>query len=83
MTLRDDIWDQALEVINEQGVFKISDLPFSDSQRHTVRRVLREMEDKGWLTRKTPQAKTWVAGERAKEQLNLSEEARAHAVLGE
>lgn len=83
MTLRDDIWDEAIEVINEQGVFMISDLDFTESQRHTVRRVLRDMEEKRWLTRKKPQAKKWVAGEKAKAQLNLSAEAMAQAELVE
>jgi hypothetical protein len=31
---------------------------FGDSQRHTVRRVLREMDDCNWLTRKNNRSTT-------------------------
>jgi len=43
MTLRDDTWNAVLVQLRKTGQFKISDLPFDESKRHTVRRVLREM----------------------------------------
>lgn len=79
MTLRDEVWDAALEEIISEGKFLISDLPFEQSERHTVRRVLKELESKDWVTRNNPQSKTWRAGEKAKEMLQLTETARVMA----
>jgi DNA-binding IclR family transcriptional regulator len=76
MTVRDDVWDACIRLIVERGRFRISELPFEEGQRHTVRRVLKEMEKSGWLTRESPQGKTWYAGPDAKELLQLSDQAR-------
>jgi len=72
MTLRDDVWHEVLRQLVKTGSFRISDLPFDESQRHTVRRVLREMEDLGWLSRKNKRAATWRIGEAAELRLNVS-----------
>ena len=67
MTLRDRVWDAALRELATDGEegFKISDLDFDESKRHTVRRVLREMEDLGWLERTDDRGRIWYAGESA------------------
>ena len=74
MTLRDEVWDAVLKQLVKTGKFKISDLPFDEGQRHTVRRVLREMEDIGWLRRENNRAATWRMGELAEMHLNVSAE---------
>jgi hypothetical protein len=74
MTLRDDCWTTALEQIVRTGKFKLTDLPFKESERHTVRRVLREMEGYSWLTRDSQHASIWRAGPKAEMLMNLSEE---------
>ena len=74
MTLRDQCWTTALEQIVRTGKFKIGDLPFKPSERHTCRRVLREMQDYGWLSRDSPSAAIWRAGPKAEMLMNLSEE---------
>lgn len=76
MTVRDDVWDASLRLIIERGRFRISDLPFDDGQRHTVRRVLKEMEEDGWLARESSRGKTWYAGPDAKELFQLSDQAK-------
>lgn len=75
MTVRDQVWDKVLQLLVEEGEFKIGDLPFEEGKRHTVRRVLREMEEMGWLSRETNRSKTWRAGEIARLHLNLEEKA--------
>jgi hypothetical protein len=72
VTLRDHVWSTVLLEIRKTGQFVISDLPFNDEQRHTVRRVLREMEKLGWLARENKRAATWRMGEMAKLHLNVS-----------
>ena len=74
MTLRDEAWDETLKQLRKTGKFRIGDLPFDHGQRHTVRRVLREMEDREWLSRETEYAATWRMGEKAKLHLNVSPE---------
>lgn len=77
MTLRDSVWDAVLReltTVGENG-FKISDLDFDESQRHTVRRVLREMEKLGWLQRNNERGRIWYPGESTKRSLNISEDA--------
>jgi DNA-binding IclR family transcriptional regulator len=75
MTVRDEIWDVVLEHLQKNGRLKISDLPFEDSQRHTVRRVLKGMERQGWLHRTSERGHTWYAGDRAKEILDMESRA--------
>lgn len=74
MTLRDDVWDAALTEIVENGTFAIKDLEFEKSQRHTVRRVLGEMEALGWLSRTDSEKRTWQLGQKAEMRLNVSAE---------
>ncbi|MFC7018369.1 MULTISPECIES: hypothetical protein [Haloarcula] len=74
MTLRDDVWDAALMEVANRGQFKISDLPFEEEQRHTVRRTLREMQDKGWLRRESKQAAIYRLGSKAEMMLDISPE---------
>ena len=74
MTLRDEVWDEVLFVLSSKGKFKISDLKFDKSQRHTVRRVLRQMENQGWLNRETEQAGIWRLGSRAEILLDVNDE---------
>lgn len=72
MTLRDEVWNAALKQLVKTGSFRISDLPFDESERHTARRVLREMESLGWLSRENKRAATWRMGELAELHLNVS-----------
>jgi hypothetical protein len=74
MTTRDAVWDAVLLELVRVGAFRIGDLPFKKSKRHTVRRVLREMEAAGWLEREDNRAATWRMGEKAREGLNVSSE---------
>lgn len=74
MTLRDQVWNAVLKQIVKTGYFKISDLPFEENQRHTVRRVLREMEELDWLERENNRAAIWRIGELGKLHLNVSVE---------
>lgn len=79
MTLRDEVWNEVIPLLCEEGRFTIGDLPFSESQRHTVRRVLREQQQMDWLTRNPPNSKIWRAGEKSYEHLNLSKRAEVMA----
>lgn len=72
MTLRDNVWNAVLKQLIRTGKFMISDLPFTEEQRHTVRRVLREMEDLGWLERESKKAATWRLGLIGATHLNIS-----------
>lgn len=79
MTLRDKVWDEALREIHDNGRFKISDLPFDESERHTVRRVLKRMEKSGWLSRETPNSAIWRLGPDAEDFLSVSDEVKDKA----
>jgi hypothetical protein len=74
MTLRDEAWNAALEQIVRTGQFKLNDLPFKLSERHTVRRCLKEMQAYSWLTRDSEHSSIWRAGPKAEMLMNLSEE---------
>jgi hypothetical protein len=74
MTLRDESWNAALEQIVRTGKFKLTDLPFRPQERHTVRRVLREMEQYDWLQRESEGSSIWRAGPKAEMLMNLSEQ---------
>lgn len=71
MTVRDAVWNDILIQLRKTGQFKISDLDFDQSKRHTVRRVLREMEKLGWLRREDKRAATWKLGELAEMHMNI------------
>lgn len=73
MTLRDQLWDEILRTLCEVDSFRLSDLPFDGSQRYTARRVLRDMEDRGWLSREHERALDWHPGELAEKHLLLAE----------
>ena len=72
MTLRDEVWNAVLKQLVKTGCFRISDLPFNEEQRFTVRRVLRQMEAMNWLERENKRAATWRIGETGKLHLNVS-----------
>lgn len=71
MTLRDEIWNEVLTTLVNRGQFKINELPFDESQRHTVRRVLKEMEELGWLTRESEHASIWRIGSKSELLLDI------------
>ncbi|MDB2237039.1 hypothetical protein [Halorubrum ezzemoulense] len=62
MTLRDSVWHEAILMIYKKDSFKISELPFEEGQYHTARRVLRSMEQKGYLMRTSPGSSIWRRG---------------------
>ncbi|MDB2261824.1 hypothetical protein PM035_12900 [Halorubrum ezzemoulense] len=73
MSLRDSVWDAALEQLVKTGKFRIRDLPFEESELTTVRRVAREMEGFDWLARTSPSSPIWRAGPKAEVLMNLSD----------
>jgi len=74
VTLKDECWTTMLEQVNRTGKFKLGDLPFKKSERHTCRRTAREMEAYGWLTRDSEHSSIWRAGPKSEMLFNLSEE---------
>ncbi|ELY65811.1 hypothetical protein C490_13566 [Natronobacterium gregoryi SP2] len=77
-TLRDEVWNAALEELVARGKFKTADLldklDLSESQRQTVRRTLNALEEDGWLERESEQSGIWRLGWKGKMLLNVSEE---------
>lgn len=77
MTLRDEIWNASLEQVIGNGKFRvknlIEDTELDESQTQTIRRVLRQLEDKGWLKRSSSQSPIWRAGWKSEMLLNLDE----------
>lgn len=74
MTLRDEVWDEALTRLKRNGKFRLSELPFDESERHTVRRSLRNMEERGWLYRESEQSPIWRLGSKAELILEADDE---------
>lgn len=74
MTLRDETWNTVLLTLTKHDEFKLADLPFKESQKHTVRRCLREMDDYDWIERESPQHSTWRAGPRFKDLARVADE---------
>ena len=74
MTLRDDAWNAIFLTLTRQNEFKLTDLPFKESERHTVRRVAREMEQYRWIERESPQHARWKAGPRFKDLARVADE---------
>lgn len=70
--LRDEVWNATLEQVIKTGKFRVGDLPFRESQRHTVRCVLASMESLGWLRRNSEYDSTWRMGEKSELRLNVS-----------
>lgn len=62
MTLRDDVWSEVILMIYKQESFKMADLPFEEGQLHTARRVMRSMEEKGYLMRTSKGSSIWRRG---------------------
>lgn len=85
MTIRDDIWDEVLTEITRLGYVTVSDLPFNEEQRYSVRRTLSEMEQSGWLRRKSSHTSKWCLGEKAEDRLAVDRETilTAREVAGE
>ena len=79
MVLIDEIWSSALEKLINTGEFRLTDLPFEPSEIFTVRRCVREMESRGWLSRESEHADVWCAGPKAEMLMNLSEEEQRQA----
>ena len=74
MTLRDDAWSAIFLTLTKQNEFKLTDLPFKESEMHTVRRVAREMEQYRWIQRESPQHARWTAGPRFKDLAAVADE---------
>ena len=74
VTLRDETWNTVLERLSHTGRFRLTDLPFKPEERATVRRVLREAEEYGWLCRTSEGSSIWRAGPKAEMLMNLGEE---------
>lgn len=74
MTTRDQAWNAILHQLLEKNEFKMSDLPFDQRQHHTVRRVLRYMEDQEIVERESPQHKIWKLGPEGEKILNKPSE---------
>lgn len=72
MTLRDEVWTETIRILVERGQFKITHLPFNESQRHLVRRTLKEMEGIGLLERDHKRAAVWYRGDFARQYLKNS-----------
>ncbi|WP_435186959.1 hypothetical protein [Halobellus sp. EA9] len=79
MTLRDTVWDEVLREITRMGYITVSDLPFEESQQYTVRRTLKEMEEAGWLRRRSSHTSKWCLGKKAEVHLNASRDAIQNA----
>lgn len=60
--VRNEAWSVILDQLATTGWFKISDLPFEEADRHTVRRTIREMEELGWVSREGNRAPKWKRG---------------------
>lgn len=72
MTLRDQVWDTTLVLLADSETFKLSDLGFDESERHTVRRVLQRMEELDWLSRETKNSSIWHKGPKYREYFTSS-----------
>lgn len=66
MTLRDDVWDEALTRLAADGKFRISELDFDESEKYTIRRTLNNMEEEGWVERSSKQSPIWRLGWKSK-----------------
>jgi hypothetical protein len=69
--LRDEVWDQALQFLAEGEVVSLLKLEFSSSQLVSAKRILRDMEKLGWLTKRSDDPPAWGAGPVAQRYLNL------------
>lgn len=62
MTVRDNAWHTLLLAIYSHNEFRLSDLDWPEDSYATLRRVAREMENKGWLSRSSPNSSVWRRG---------------------
>jgi hypothetical protein len=74
LTVRDRVWDAALTTLVNRGKFKLSDLPFDESQTATVRRVLKTMIELGWLKKDSKGSSIYRLGPKAELLLDVDEE---------
>ncbi|WP_255192723.1 hypothetical protein [Natronobeatus ordinarius] len=56
---RDWAWTEILDHLSAEGNVQIKRMSIPDHRKQTVRRVLRNLEDKGWLYRESPQKETY------------------------
>lgn len=65
-TDRDEIWNTALDLAQQEYQITINDIldsaELSESKRRTVRRVLRSMESYGWVKQCTKGSRYWNPG---------------------
>lgn len=66
-TIQREVWSSAFDLLIENGEFTISDLNgFDNSEKYTVNRVLKHLEELGWLERDSPNGTVWYAGPNVK-----------------
>jgi len=73
---------RAIKLALSEGSFKSSDVRRGFGRppsRHTVRRVLRQLESDGWLRRESDESRIWRAGFQARALGDLSERAEREA----
>jgi len=73
---------RALKLALSEGAFKSEDVRRRFARppsRHTVRRVLRQLEEDDWLQRESEDARIWRAGMQARMLGDLSDRARQKA----
>ncbi|WP_049923941.1 hypothetical protein [Halopiger djelfimassiliensis] len=77
-TLRDQIWDATMEKLVAEGKLKAAHVMvhcgLDESQRQTVRRTLRALEEDGWLERDSPQSGIWRIGWKGRMLLDVDDE---------
>jgi DNA-binding IclR family transcriptional regulator len=61
---RDQVWEQAFELLLDQGTFKRAHIE-ADVSNRTIRDVLSTMEEIGWLTRDSKHSAFWKPGPKA------------------
>jgi ribosomal protein S19E (S16A) len=73
---------RAIKLAMSEGSFKSEDVRRGFGRppsRHTVRRVLRQLESDGWLTRESDESRIWRAGFQARALGDLSAQAERKA----
>jgi MarR-like DNA-binding transcriptional regulator SgrR of sgrS sRNA len=63
----------AILIAQDKGEFRLPDLkerlhfPENPPSNSTIRQVLRQLEESGWLEREHPEGRIWYAGEQLEE----------------
>ncbi|WP_227376489.1 hypothetical protein [Haladaptatus halobius] len=63
----------AILIAQDEGEFRLPDLkerlhfPENPPSNSTIRQVLRQLEESGWLEREHPEGRIWYAGEQLEE----------------